>query len=97
MQHWVQVFRDILDEDSFLPVQVIITYFYNGNLYLVPFPILTNHVLYRLQHNRNMMTFLIYSHITTKNCRKQNFPKNFHFQIWYQRFINKLKNLFMPV
>lgn len=25
MQHWVQVFRDILDEDSFLPIQVIIT------------------------------------------------------------------------
>jgi len=24
MQHWVQVFRDILDEDSFLPIQVII-------------------------------------------------------------------------
>lgn len=22
MQHWVQVFRDILDEDSFLPIQV---------------------------------------------------------------------------
>lgn len=26
MQHWVQVFRDILDEDSFLPIHV---YFYN--------------------------------------------------------------------
>lgn len=24
MQHWVQVFRDILDEDSFLPIKVII-------------------------------------------------------------------------
>lgn len=24
MQHWVQVFRDILDEDSFLPIQVIV-------------------------------------------------------------------------
>lgn len=23
MQHWVQVFRDILDEDNFLPIQVI--------------------------------------------------------------------------
>lgn len=29
MQHWVQVFRDILDEDSFLPIQVIIIYLWN--------------------------------------------------------------------
>lgn len=26
MQHWVQVFRDILDEDSFLPIKVITSF-----------------------------------------------------------------------
>ncbi|XP_003485614.1 exocyst complex component Sec15 isoform X2 [Bombus vancouverensis nearcticus] len=37
MQHWVQVFRDILDEDSFLPIQVITQEEYDNVLGLFPY------------------------------------------------------------
>lgn len=40
MQHWVQVFRDILDEDSFLPIQV---YF---SIVFINFCILTRTVMF---------------------------------------------------
>jgi hypothetical protein len=34
MQHWVQVFRDILDEDNFLPIQVYCNYQFKRLTYL---------------------------------------------------------------
>ncbi|XP_017765852.1 PREDICTED: exocyst complex component 6B isoform X2 [Eufriesea mexicana] len=37
MQHWVQVFRDILDEDSFLPIQVTMQEEYDNVLDLFPY------------------------------------------------------------
>lgn len=37
MQHWVQVFRDILDEDSFLPIQVTAQAEYDEILNLFPY------------------------------------------------------------
>ncbi|XP_020296063.1 exocyst complex component 6B isoform X2 [Pseudomyrmex gracilis] len=37
MQHWVQVFRDILDEDSFLPIQVTTQAEYDEVLNLFPY------------------------------------------------------------
>ncbi|KAK9303920.1 hypothetical protein QLX08_004515 [Tetragonisca angustula] len=37
MQHWVQVFRDILDEDSFLPIQVTTQEEYDNVLDLFPY------------------------------------------------------------
>ncbi|XP_011874508.1 PREDICTED: exocyst complex component 6B isoform X1 [Vollenhovia emeryi] len=37
MQHWVQVFRDILDEDSFLPIQVTTQAEYDQVLNLFPY------------------------------------------------------------
>ncbi|XP_017797269.1 PREDICTED: exocyst complex component 6B [Habropoda laboriosa] len=37
MQHWVQVFRDILDEDSFLPIQVTVQEEYDNILDLFPY------------------------------------------------------------
>ncbi|XP_043581343.1 exocyst complex component 6B isoform X2 [Bombus pyrosoma] len=37
MQHWVQVFRDILDEDSFLPIQVTTQEEYDNVLGLFPY------------------------------------------------------------
>ncbi|XP_076174711.1 exocyst complex component Sec15 isoform X2 [Ptiloglossa arizonensis] len=37
MQHWVQVFRDILDEDSFLPIQVTTQAEYDNVLDLFPY------------------------------------------------------------
>ncbi|XP_066598012.1 exocyst complex component 6 isoform X2 [Prorops nasuta] len=37
MQHWVQVFRDILDEDSFLPIQVTTQKEYEEVLDLFPY------------------------------------------------------------
>ncbi|XP_043252659.1 exocyst complex component 6B isoform X1 [Colletes gigas] len=37
MQHWVQVFRDILDEDSFLPIQVTTQKEYDDVLDLFPY------------------------------------------------------------
>ncbi|XP_011057925.1 PREDICTED: exocyst complex component 6 isoform X2 [Acromyrmex echinatior] len=37
MQHWVQVFRDILDEDSFLPIQVTTQAEYDKVLNLFPY------------------------------------------------------------
>ncbi|XP_032682177.1 exocyst complex component 6 isoform X2 [Odontomachus brunneus] len=37
MQHWVQVFRDILDEDSFLPIQVTMQAEYDDVLNLFPY------------------------------------------------------------
>ncbi|XP_012231942.1 exocyst complex component 6 isoform X2 [Linepithema humile] len=37
MQHWVQVFRDILDEDSFLPIQVTTQAEYDEILNLFPY------------------------------------------------------------
>lgn len=37
MQHWVQVFRDILDEDSFLPIQVATQEEYDNVLDLFPY------------------------------------------------------------
>ncbi|CAL7934414.1 exocyst complex component Sec15 isoform X1 [Xylocopa sonorina] len=37
MQHWVQVFRDILDEDSFLPIQVTTQEEYDNILDLFPY------------------------------------------------------------
>ncbi|XP_011143381.1 exocyst complex component 6B isoform X1 [Harpegnathos saltator] len=37
MQHWVQVFRDILDEDSFLPIQVTTQAEYDDVLNLFPY------------------------------------------------------------
>ncbi|XP_011340951.1 exocyst complex component 6 isoform X2 [Ooceraea biroi] len=37
MQHWVQVFRDILDEDSFLPIQVTTQTEYDEVLNLFPY------------------------------------------------------------
>ncbi|KAG7197489.1 hypothetical protein KM043_013337 [Ampulex compressa] len=37
MQHWVQVFRDILDEDSFLPIQITTQAEYDNILDLFPY------------------------------------------------------------
>ena len=63
MQHWVQVFRDILDEDSFLPIQV---YSFTLQNYYT-FYIL---IYYRLQRRKNMIMFLICFRTMTKNYKK---------------------------
>lgn len=63
MQHWVQVFRDILDEDSFLPIQVyffVIKRFYT--LYTL--------VYFRSQRKKNMTMFLVCFHTMTRNYKK---------------------------
>lgn len=41
MQRWVQVFREILDQESFLPIQVI---FYDKNIF--PSPCFFNQIIF---------------------------------------------------
>jgi len=90
MQHWVQVFRDILDEDSFLPIQVINYYHYMDNvldLILFEMFIILLQVTTQLEYDEVLNLFPYHD----EELEKAEFPKKFPFSDMVPKIYQQVK------
>lgn len=93
MQHWVQVFRDILDEDNFLPIQVIIIPIYETlnppmiSAQLFTYSIVTFQVTTQAEYDEILNLFPYHD----EELQKAEFPKKFPFSDMVPKVYQQVK------